>query len=196
MTAGKNFVNHRSGYMGAVLFLLSTRLIFLACQLTSTEDNTHVLNIRIDKDNDSLLKFDTLIITVYSKDSSFKQEVFHGKLSNPEKIQGIKLDPKVGSEYKVVIVGYKSGNVSFNKQITVLGPGFHRDGKPADCGYGADAAGCAGNRSRQRYFGQGRRHLADPGVPQTSLERSGRSQVDRSAIRGGLGHAPHLFLGA
>ncbi|HKP95768.1 MAG TPA: putative Ig domain-containing protein [Fibrobacteria bacterium] len=80
------------------------------------------MNIQIDKDNDSLLTFDTLIITAYSKDSSYKKELFHGKLTDPKQVQGLPLDPRLGQEYKVGIIGYKGGKVGVNKEVTVLGP--------------------------------------------------------------------------
>ena len=95
--------------------------VFLsACQNTDSGDSDPVLNIRIDKDNDSLLTFDTLIITVHSKDGTFSQEVFHGHLTNPKQVLGIKLDPRVGKEFKVSIIGFKGGKQALNKEITVL----------------------------------------------------------------------------
>jgi photosystem II stability/assembly factor-like uncharacterized protein len=96
-------------------------LFFAACQVLSSDSNNSVLDIQIDKNNDSLLTFDTLIIKVYSKDSSFAQEVFHGKLTDPKKLLGIQLDPRVGKEFKVSIQGYKGGKLGVNTQITVLG---------------------------------------------------------------------------
>ncbi|HKP98388.1 MAG TPA: putative Ig domain-containing protein [Fibrobacteria bacterium] len=78
--------------------------------------------MQIDKDNDSLLTFDSLIVKVYSKDSSFSQEVFHGVLRDPKQVASMPLDPRVGKEYKVSIVGYKGGRVGVNKEVTMFGP--------------------------------------------------------------------------
>jgi len=78
--------------------------------------------MQIDKDNDSLLTFDSLIVKVYSKDSSFSQVVFHGVLRDPKQVSSMPLDPRVGKEYTVSIVGYKGGKVGVNKAVTILGP--------------------------------------------------------------------------
>ncbi|HKP94316.1 MAG TPA: Ig-like domain-containing protein [Fibrobacteria bacterium] len=103
------------------LFLSLTALLILVACLTSDEP-TRVLVMQIDKDNDSLLTFDSLIVKVYSKDSSFSQEVFHGVLRDPKQVASMPLDPRVGKEYKVSIVGYKGGRVGVNKEVTMFGP--------------------------------------------------------------------------
>ncbi len=107
------------------LFLVTLAIVSLflfGCPPFSSDDPNPVLNIQIDQSNDSLLTCDTLIVKVYSKDSSFVQEVFHGKLTDAKKLTGIELDPRVGKEFKVSIVGYKAGKMNVNKEITVLGP--------------------------------------------------------------------------
>ena len=104
------------------LFAIAVVLL-TGCQNTDSGDSDPVLNIRIDKTNDSLLTFDTLIITVYSKDGSYSQKVFHKKLVDPKEVLGIQLDPRVGKSFKVTIIGYKAGKQAMNKEVTVLGPG-------------------------------------------------------------------------
>ncbi|MEO6095698.1 MAG: Ig-like domain-containing protein, partial [Fibrobacteria bacterium] len=79
--------------------------------------------MKIDKDNDSLLTFDSLIVKVYRKDSSFSQEVFHGVLRDPKQVLGLPLDPRVGKEFKVSIVGYKHGKIGVRKEVTILESG-------------------------------------------------------------------------
>ncbi len=104
----------------ALAFFSLAALLFLVACPTSDEPN-RVLNMQIDKDNDSLLHFDSLIVKVYSKDSSFSYEVFHGVLRDPKQVLGMPLDPRVGKEYTVSIVGYKGGKVGVNKVVTILG---------------------------------------------------------------------------
>ncbi len=102
-------------------FLIAV-FLFTGCPPFGADTQPPVLNIQIDKDNDSLLTFDTVIVKVYSKDSSFSQEVFHGKLTDPKQVHGLELDPRVGTEFKISIVGYKGGKVGVNKEVTILGP--------------------------------------------------------------------------
>lgn len=103
----------------ATLFL-SLAALFLLVACPTEEQQETVLDIPIDKNNDSLLTFDTLIIKVYSKDSSFVQEVFHGKLTDPKKLIGLPLDPRVGKEFTVSIVGYKGGKLGLHREVKVL----------------------------------------------------------------------------
>lgn len=106
--------------MTAFIFPLAALFFLVACPATDSGDRETVLDIPIDKNNDSLLTFDTLIIKVYSKDSSFVQEVFHGKLTDPNKLMGLPLDPKVGREFTVSIIGYKAGKMGMNREIKIL----------------------------------------------------------------------------
>ncbi len=103
-----------------LLHLLFLAAIFFLVACPTTDEPNHVLNMKIDKDNDSLLTFDSLIVKVYSKDSTFSQIVFHGKLTDPKQVLGLQLDPRVGKEFKVSIIGYKGGKVGVNKEITIL----------------------------------------------------------------------------
>ena len=106
----------------APFLILAALLVLVACP-TTDEPPTRFLDMKIDKDNDSLLAFDSLIIKVYSKDSSFSQEVFHGVLRDPAQVSSMPLDPRIGKEYTISIVGFKGGKVGVTKQVTVLGPG-------------------------------------------------------------------------
>jgi Putative Ig domain len=101
------------------LFSLAALLFLVACP--TTDEPIRVLNMQIDKDNDSLMAFDSLIVKVYNKDSSYTQIVFHGKLTDPKQVLGMPLDPRISKEYKVSIVGYKGGKVGVNKEIAILG---------------------------------------------------------------------------
>lgn len=92
-----------------------------SCKLTGTDSPNSVLNIQIDKDNDSLMSFDTLIIKVYREDSTFVQEVFHGKLIDPKQVLGIHLDPRVGGQFKINYIGYKKGKIGLNRVVTIIG---------------------------------------------------------------------------
>ena len=100
-------------------------IFFLAACVTSDEPN-RVLNMKIDKDNDSLLTFDSLIVKVYSKDSSFSYEAFHGILRDPKQVSSMPLDPRVGGEYTISIIGYKGGKVGVNKSITFVATGNYQ----------------------------------------------------------------------
>ncbi len=100
-------------------FSLAALLFLVAC--STSEESGRVLNMHIDKNNDSLMTFDSLIVKVYSKDSSGTQIVFHGKLTDPKQVLGMPLDPRMSEEYTVSIVGYKGGKVGVNKEITILG---------------------------------------------------------------------------
>jgi hypothetical protein len=103
------------------IFSLAALLFFLACQIS--DENGRTMTVIIDKNNDSLLTFDSLVVKVYSKDSSFVQEVFHGKLTDPNQVAALPLDSRVGMEYKVSIIGYKGGKIGMIKEILVFGPG-------------------------------------------------------------------------
>src|SRR4051794_16849010 len=103
------------------LFAVAALLFLVACP--TSDEPTRLLNMQIDKDNDSLLTFDLITIKVYSKDSSFSQVVFNGVLRDPKQVSSLPLDPRVGKEYTVSIVGYKDGKVAVDKQVTILGPG-------------------------------------------------------------------------
>ncbi len=85
-----------------------------------------MLNMQIDQDNDSLLAFDSLIVKVYSKDSSFAEEVFHGVLRDPKQVSRIPMDPRVGKEYVISIIGYKGGKIGVNKSVTLLASGNYQ----------------------------------------------------------------------
>ncbi len=100
-------------------FSLAALFFLVACP--TTDEPGRVLNMHIDKDNDSLMTFDSLIVKVYSKDSSYTQVVFHGKLTDPKQVMGMQLDPRMSQEYTVSIIGYKGGKVGVNKVITILG---------------------------------------------------------------------------
>lgn len=102
------------------VFFFFAVFLFVAC-LTSDEANRQVLRMQIDKDNDSLLTFDSLIITVHSKDGEFSQEVFHGVLRTPKQVASMPLDPRVGTDYTISIVGYKGGRIWVNKEVTFFG---------------------------------------------------------------------------
>jgi photosystem II stability/assembly factor-like uncharacterized protein len=93
-----------------------------SCTPFSSDDPNPVLDLQFDAQNDSILTCDTLIVKVYSKDSSFVQEVFHGKPDDARKLKGIQLDPRVGKQFQVSITGYKADKVTVSKEITVLGP--------------------------------------------------------------------------
>jgi ABC-type uncharacterized transport system auxiliary subunit len=49
-----------------LLSLLFLSAIFFLVACPTTDEPNHVLNMKIDKDNDSLLTFDSLIVKVYS----------------------------------------------------------------------------------------------------------------------------------
>lgn len=110
--------NRKTATLLLSLLSLAAILFLIACP--TTDEPNHVLNMKIDKDNDSLLTFDSLIVKVYSKDSAFSEIVFHGKLTDPKQVLGLQLDPRVGKEFKVSIIGYKGGKVGVNKEITIL----------------------------------------------------------------------------
>ncbi len=99
---------------------LAALLVMITC--TTSDDGGHVLNVEIAKDHDSLLTLDSVIIKVYSKDSTFSQVVFHGVLRDRKQVLDLPLDPKIGKEYTVFIVGYRAGKVEVNKEVTILGP--------------------------------------------------------------------------
>ncbi|HKP96515.1 MAG TPA: Ig-like domain-containing protein [Fibrobacteria bacterium] len=99
-------------------FLACAALFLLAC--TESEEGRKILRITIDKENDSLLTFDSLIVTVHSKDGSFSHDAFHGILRSPEQVAYLVLDPRVGDDYSVTIVGYKNGKVGVHKEITFI----------------------------------------------------------------------------
>jgi hypothetical protein len=104
----------------AMLFLAAV-MTLIACP--TTDDPERVLTMQIDKDNDSLLTFDSLTVVVYSNDSSFSQVVFHGILRDPKQVSSLPLDSRVGTQYKVSIIGYKGGKVGVRKEVTILATG-------------------------------------------------------------------------
>ncbi|HKP95503.1 MAG TPA: putative Ig domain-containing protein [Fibrobacteria bacterium] len=100
-------------------FLSCAALFLLAC--TTAEEGNPILHVTIDKDNDSLLTFDSLIITVHSKDGSFSQDAFHGILRSPDQVARLVLDPRVGEGYSITLIGYKNGKIGVHKEITFIG---------------------------------------------------------------------------
>ena len=105
-----------------LLIILSLAGLFLiACP--TTDEPGQVLSMKIDKDNDSLLTFDSLIVTVHSKDGTFSQDVFHGVLRNAGQVASMPLDARVGKEYTVSIVGFRGGKIAVNKEVTFIGSG-------------------------------------------------------------------------
>ncbi len=105
-----------------LLIILSLAGLFLIACPTSDEPG-QVLSMKIDKDNDSLLTFDSLIVTVHSKDGTFSQDVFHGVLRNAGQVASMPLDARVGKEYTVSIVGFRGGKIAVNKEVTFIGSG-------------------------------------------------------------------------
>jgi hypothetical protein len=103
----------------ALFIVLISACLFVACP-TDPEERQTILDIPIDHNNDSLLSFDSLIVKVYSKDSSFVQEVFHDSLTDPKQLMGIILDSRVGKEFTVSIIGYKSGVIGMHREIKVV----------------------------------------------------------------------------
>jgi photosystem II stability/assembly factor-like uncharacterized protein len=103
------------------MFFLAALLTLIACP--TTDEPERVLSMQIDKDNDSLLTFDSIVVVVYSNDSSFSQVVFHDKLRDPKQVSSLHLDSRIGKQYKVSIVGYKGGKVGVRKEVTILAPG-------------------------------------------------------------------------
>jgi photosystem II stability/assembly factor-like uncharacterized protein len=104
-----------------ILGALALMLVLVACP--TSDERGQVLTMQITEDNDSLLTYDTLIISVHSKDGSFSQELFHKALRDPQQVKGMPLDPRVGQDYTVTIVGYKNGKIGLNKEITFIGNG-------------------------------------------------------------------------
>ncbi len=96
-------------------------LMIIACP--TTDEPGQVLNMKITAKNDSLLTFDSLVVTVHSKDGKFSQVVFHGVLRDPKQVASMSLDPRVGADYTVSIVGYRGGYIGFNKEVTFIGSG-------------------------------------------------------------------------
>lgn len=107
------------------LFLVFSGLIamlwLVACP--TSEDPGQVLTMKITPQNDSLLTFDSLIVTVHSADGKFSQDVFHGVLRNPSQVKSMPLDPRVGKDYTVTIVGYRGGKIGVNKEVTFTSTG-------------------------------------------------------------------------
>jgi hypothetical protein len=104
-----------------LLFSLASLLILIACP--TSDERGQVLTMEITETNDSLLHFDSLIVTVHSKDGTFSQEVFHGVLRSPSQVKAMPLDPRVGDNYTITIVGYKNGKIGVNKEVTFIGGG-------------------------------------------------------------------------
>lgn len=104
-----------------LLCSLASLLVLIACP--TSDERGQVLTMEITEQNDSLLRFDSLIVTVHSKDGAFSQEVFHGVLRNPSQVKAMPLDPRVGDNYTITIVGYKDGNIGVNKEVTFIGGG-------------------------------------------------------------------------
>jgi photosystem II stability/assembly factor-like uncharacterized protein len=100
---------------------LALMLVLVGCPTSDERDQ--VLTMQITEDNDSLLTYDTLIVTVHSKDGTFSQEVFHDSLRNAQQVKGMPLDPRVGQDYTITIVGYKNGKIGLNKEVTFIGNG-------------------------------------------------------------------------
>ena len=105
-----------------ILFLFALAALFLAACLTP-DDGGRVMRLIIDQDNDSLLHLDSVIVRVTNKDSSFSQEVFHGKLTDAEQVANLPLDSRVSREYTISVIGYKGGKIHVDKEVTVTGPG-------------------------------------------------------------------------
>jgi hypothetical protein len=115
---------------GLRLSLCALALLLTLISCLTPEDRGQVLTMEITEKNDSLLTFDTLIVTVHSKDGTFSQEVFHSKLRDPKQVESLPLDPRVGEDYTVTILGYKNGKVGVNKEITFIGSGFQSKDLP------------------------------------------------------------------
>ncbi len=103
----------------ALLALAS--LLFIACP--TTDEPGQVLNMKITAKNDSLLTFDSLVVTVHSKDGRFSQVVFHGVLRDPKQVASMPLDSRVGADYTVSILGYRGGKIGINKEVTFIDSG-------------------------------------------------------------------------
>ena len=106
---------------GQLFLFFALALMFLLSGCPTSEERGQVLTMKITEKNDSLLTYDSLLVTVHSKDGNFSQEVFHGVLREPKQVEGMPLDPRVGQEYTVTIVGYKDGKISVSKEVTFLG---------------------------------------------------------------------------
>jgi hypothetical protein len=109
-------------YRFFLAFFCTTALLWLVACLTS-EDPGQVLTMEITAKNDSLLTFDSLIVTVHSEDGKFSQDVFHGVLRHPSQVENIPLDSRVGKNYTVTIVGYRGGKIGVNKEVTFTSNG-------------------------------------------------------------------------
>jgi hypothetical protein len=96
-------------------------ILLTACP--TSDERGQVLTLKISEKNDSLLTFDSLTVTVHSKDGKFSQEVFHGVLRDPNQVKGLPLDSRAGDDYTITIVGYKDGKVGVNKEVTFIGSG-------------------------------------------------------------------------
>jgi hypothetical protein len=122
-----NMMKKRNGLLRHLLAMIL--LLTLASCLTPDERG-QVLTMEITEKNDSLLTYDTLIITVHSKDGTFSQEVFHAKLRDPKQVASLPLDPRVGEDYTVTIVGFKNGKMGVNKEVTFIGSGYQSKDLP------------------------------------------------------------------
>jgi hypothetical protein len=98
-------------------------ILFLVAACSTSDEREQVLTMEITESNDSLLTYDSLIITVHSKDGSFSQVVFHDSLRNAQQVREMPLDPRVGQDYTVTVVGYKNGKMGLNKEVTFIGNG-------------------------------------------------------------------------
>jgi hypothetical protein len=105
----------------ANVFFSFAALLLIACP--TTDEPGQVLTLKITEKNDSLLHFDSLIVTVHSKDGAFSQVVFHDSLRDAKQVRRMPLDPRVGKDYTVTIVGYRNGKVGVNKEIIFIGEG-------------------------------------------------------------------------
>lgn len=104
-----------------LIALLPAFLLFLLVSCLTSGDRGQVLTMKITDKNDSLLSYDSLIVTVHSKDGKFSQEVFHGVLRDRKQVESLPLDPRVGEDYSITIVGYMGGKVAVNKEVTFVG---------------------------------------------------------------------------
>ncbi len=104
-----------------VLFSFAA-ILFIACP--TSDEPGQVLSMKVTDKNDSLLTFDSLIVTVHSKDGKYSQVVFHGVLRDPKQVASMPLDARVGNDYTVTIIGYRGGQIGVNKEVTFIGTGI------------------------------------------------------------------------
>lgn len=107
------------GLLLPILFLLG--LIVWACNGTDVAKEPRTLDIAITEKNDSLLRFDSLEIILYSKDSAVTQVVLRGKLKSKDQLLNIPLQEGIGDSFTVSIKGFKAGKLTMEKEVSVTG---------------------------------------------------------------------------